>query len=330
MLHRTLALAAASLLATTTLAQPPAPTAEPVESKPTTKTRPAVYDEKADARQQIAAALAAAKKNNRRVLIQWGGNWCPWCIRMHELMKSNKDLSHELLYEYDLVHIDCGQPNGKNVDLAETYKATVKADGFPYLTILDADGKVLANQETSSLEVKNDKGESVGTKAGHEPKKILDFLKKHEATPIAAQGILDKGLADAKSSGKAVFLHFGAPWCVWCRRMEEWMAKPEVAPLLAKDFIDVKIDQDRNTGGADMLTNFRAGKDGGIPWFAFLDADGNQLTNSRTAKGNIGFPSEPAEIEHFGTMLKKAAKNLTPKDIDTLLASLKSDKSTGR
>ena len=31
-----------------------------------------------------------------------------------------------------------------------------------------------------------------------------------------------------------VFLHFGAPWCGWCHRLENWMAKPEVAAILAK------------------------------------------------------------------------------------------------
>ncbi|MFG0260298.1 MAG: hypothetical protein ACF8LK_08090, partial [Phycisphaerales bacterium JB041] len=51
--------------------------------KPVRLTRePTLYDVNADASEQIAAALAKAKQENRRVLIQWGGNWCGWCIQL--------------------------------------------------------------------------------------------------------------------------------------------------------------------------------------------------------------------------------------------------------
>ncbi len=328
--HRTLALIAASLLSSTSLAQSTdEPAAQPVESKPTTKSKPTVYDEKADAKQQIAAAIASAKSNNRRVLIQWGGNWCPWCLLLNKTMKANKDLAKELNYEYDVIHIDAGQPNNKNLDLATTYGADLKKNGFPFLTILDADGKPLANQETSSLELKDANGESVlGKDQGHDPKKVLEFLKKHEATPQLAQDLLDKALADAKAANKSVFIHFGAPWCLWCHRLENWMAKPEVAALLAKDFVAVKIDQDRNTGGLNMLTKMRGNNDGGIPWFAFLDPTGKPIATSTVNKANLGFPADPAEIEQFGILLRKAAKHLTSADIDALVTSLKSDKPT--
>src|SRR5207247_11322608 len=73
-----------------------------------------VYDENADAKQQIAAALTKAKKDNKRVLIQWGGNWCPWCIKLHNLYKSDKDIARKLLYEYEVVFVDAGRPKGKN------------------------------------------------------------------------------------------------------------------------------------------------------------------------------------------------------------------------
>ena len=34
-----------------------------------------IFDEQADAKRDIAAALARAKQENRRVLIEWGANW---------------------------------------------------------------------------------------------------------------------------------------------------------------------------------------------------------------------------------------------------------------
>jgi thiol-disulfide isomerase/thioredoxin len=301
------------------------PTAtQPAASKPKEKKK--VYDENADAKQQIAAALANAKKENRRVLIQWGGNWCGWCIKLNDLMTTNATLSRELMYEYDVVHIDAGQPMGKNIDLAKGYGATLDKDGFPFLTILDADGKPLANQETGSLENKDDKGESVvGEGMGHDPKKVLAFLKANEAKPADAQKGLDAALAEAKSSGKLVFLHFGAPWCPWCHRLDDWMDKAEPAALLAKGFVNTKIDVDRMTGGKEILAKYRP-KDGGIPWFAFIDGDGKVVADSDAAKGgNIGFPSAKEELAHFAAMLAKATK-LSDEDRAKLIDTLKGDK----
>src|SRR5688572_5485768 len=82
------------------------------------KAPPPVYDEKADAAADIAAALARAKAENRRVLIQWGGNWCHWCIKLDGLMKKDKKISRKLMYEYDVVKVDIGR-HDKHMDLAE-------------------------------------------------------------------------------------------------------------------------------------------------------------------------------------------------------------------
>lgn len=277
-----------------------------------------VYDENADGKAQIGAAVARAKKNNTRVLIQWGGNWCGWCTMLHSTFKKDKDIAHELLYEYEVVYVDTGRPEGKNMDLAKSYGADVKKAGFPFLTILDSGGKPLANQETSSFENKDQEAAK-----GHDPKMVLDFLTRYQAPHMEAQAVLDAGLAGAKKSGKTAFVHFGAPWCGWCHKLEDWMARPEIASIMAKDFVDIKIDQDRTVGGKDMLEEYSKGKSGGIPWIVFLDGDGKAMIDSNAAKGNIGFPSEPAEIEHFEKMLKAAAKNMTVGDIAALVKSLK-------
>lgn len=309
-------------LAAPLAAQDAAPSAPPQKGPQAEKTaaKP-VYDEKADAKEQIAAALARAKKENRRVLVQWGGNWCPWCVKLHALFESNPEVARKLLYEYDVVYVDAGRPAGKNIDLGTSYSADLKQHGFPFLTVLDADGKPLANQETSAFEKD---GKSV--EAGHDPQKMLEFLAKHEAPRRDARAVLDAGLAEAKKGAKHVFLHFGAPWCGWCHRLEDWMARADIRALLAKDFVDVKIDIDRTTGGKDLLAKFTGGKQPGIPWFVFLDADGKPLIDSNRETGdagtNVGFPAEKPEIEHFEKMLRKTARNLADADIRALVQSL--------
>ena len=103
--------------------KPPAQTA----GKPEAKLQPAekVYDETADAGKQIEAALAKAAKENQRVLIQWGGNWCPWCVKLHYTFKNDQAIARELMYEYVIVEIDIGRFD-KNLDLVEKYKADIK------------------------------------------------------------------------------------------------------------------------------------------------------------------------------------------------------------
>jgi thiol-disulfide isomerase/thioredoxin len=300
-------------------------TAQPQPDKPadkpkTPQAKPAIYEESADARAQVAAAVAKAKKENRRVLVQWGANWCGWCHLLHEKFASDRAIARELMYEYDLVLVDVGRFD-KNLDLASGLGADLKANGLPFLTVLDGEGKPLANQETGSLESKD------SPTPGHDSAKVLEFLKKHRATPLQADAVLAAGRERARAEGRLVFLHFGAPWCGWCHRLEDWMDKPEVRAILDKQFVDVKIDEDRMVGGKELEGKTRANAKGGIPWFAFLDPKtGEQVATSDGPKGNVGFPAQPEEIAHFVAMLKKAAPKLSPKEIEALEASLKAEK----
>ncbi|HIC22742.1 MAG TPA: hypothetical protein EYO84_04895, partial [Planctomycetes bacterium] len=50
------------------------------EKKAVKKQVISVYDVEADASADIAAAVASAHKNNKRVLVVYGGNWCGWCV----------------------------------------------------------------------------------------------------------------------------------------------------------------------------------------------------------------------------------------------------------
>lgn len=309
-------------MASTRASAAAAPLRASLDAEPDQAKKP-IYDEQADAKQQIAAALAKAKRENRRVLIQWGGNWCSWCIKLNNTLTTDKDLNRELMYEYDVVHIDAGRPAGKNIDLAHSYGSTPDKDGFPFLTILDADGKPVATTETGALEKKDANGESVlGEGMGHDTKKLMTFLKLHEAKPIVADAYLADALSKAKAEGKSVILRFGAPWCIWCHRLQDLLDTPAAAELLAKDYINIKVDIDRMTGGKDLLAKYRTGKDGGIPWFVILDGDGKALATSDAKGGNIGFPTEPADFAHLADILSKTAKKLSPDEQKRLIATL--------
>ena len=156
-------------------------------------------------RKQIATALADAKKENKRVLIQWGANWCGWCTILDKHFKTNRAVARELLYEYNVIHVDIGRFD-KHLDIASKLKADFKAQGVPYLTVLDADGKVLANQETGSLEVEG--------KPLHDGEKVLAFLEQHEGAAVECVACAIRSDCQGQERGQA---RIPALWCAVVR-----------------------------------------------------------------------------------------------------------------
>ena len=83
------------------------------------------------------------------------------------------------------------------------------------------------------------------------------------------------------------------------------------------------IDGSRMAHGADVAKRLRKSPEGGIPWMAILDGDGKTLVTSDGPKGNIGYPAQPEEIDHFVEMLVKTATRLTAEQIGALEKSLR-------
>ena len=135
--------------------------------------------------------------------------------------------------------------------------------------------------------------------------------------------LLQESLARASSDDKKVFLSFGAPWCGWCHRLENYLARPEVASILDRDFVVLKVDVDRMTRGKDVMKRFRPDDTGGIPWFAFLDSRGTKLATSDIMNGqNVGYPFEPKEIDAFMSTLEGQVRRIEPGQLARLRSSL--------
>ncbi|MBN1350023.1 thioredoxin family protein [candidate division KSB1 bacterium] len=129
-----------------------------------------VYNENADAEAEIASAIAKAGIENKRVLLVFGANWCPWCHRLHELFTKHPDVKRALSDNYIIVLVDLGRRD-KNMDIDVRYGSPSKS-GIPALVVLDSDGAQIHTQETGSLEYTDKE------KKGHDPQIVLQFLNQ--------------------------------------------------------------------------------------------------------------------------------------------------------
>lgn len=165
-----IAKASATVLLTTfiaaLLAVAPVPRATAQMAPPLVKAH--IYDETTDPHALIAAGLKQAQREHKRVIVDFGGDWCGDCQVLD--IYFHKSPNQELLEKnFVLVHIYIGHID-KNLDIPTGYGINIKK-GVPALAVLDAKGKVVYAQATGEFEnMRNMNGSSV-----------TDFLNKWKA-----------------------------------------------------------------------------------------------------------------------------------------------------
>lgn len=127
------------------------------------------FDPTRDAKKDIENAIIESKKNNKRILLDVGGEWCSWCHRLDSLFIKNNHLKEYLYKHYVVVKINVSKEN-ENKEVLSNYPKVV---GYPHLFILDTDGKLLHSQNTEALEYSKDKPIK-----GYDKEKVFAFLKK--------------------------------------------------------------------------------------------------------------------------------------------------------
>ena len=108
-----------------------------------------IYPDPSQARADLAAALKAAATTHRRILLDFGGNWCGDCqvldLYFHDAR--NKPI---LDANFVLVHINIGYMD-TNLDIAEQYGVPIKR-GVPALAVLSEHGELLYSQKNGEFE----------------------------------------------------------------------------------------------------------------------------------------------------------------------------------
>jgi thioredoxin 1 len=129
-----------------------------------------LYADPEKAPAEIAAALAAAAKDHKRVLLVFGGNWCYDCHVLDATFRS-KQIAPLVSENYHVVHVNVGDFD-RNLDLAKKYEIPLEK-GVPSLAILDPDGKLVVSQKKGEFEST--------TRIG--PEDVVQFLKQWKPQP---------------------------------------------------------------------------------------------------------------------------------------------------
>lgn len=277
------------------------------QSAPARKQREPIYNPAADARADIEAARRRAAYEHKRVLVKFGGNWCGWCFKLHDVFKGNAEIAPIIHDEYELVLVDVQA----NPELLKELDPNNDNHSYPWLTVLDAEGKPLVNQNTGDLE----------TGPQHDVQKVKSFLLEWKAPPADAEELLTAAIEEARAQNKRVLVHLGTPTCGWCRRLDRFLDDHQ--SLIALDYVDLPLDTVRMTQGQQIEARLRKDATGGVPWFAILDETGTTLVTSDGPGGNIGFPFEAPEIEHFVAMLNQTRRTLTEAQVAELERDLR-------
>jgi thiol-disulfide isomerase/thioredoxin len=110
------------------------------------------YDETADAHQSLAAAIAAAKRSGKKVLVDFGANWCPDCRALGGILGVDQIQAY-VKANYEVAVVDVGRFN-KNLDIAADYG--VKIHGIPTVMVIDPASNQVLNRD--GLEALGDAG----------------------------------------------------------------------------------------------------------------------------------------------------------------------------
>ena len=111
-----------------------------------------IYNPEANAREDMARAIQQAKAENKHVLLQIGGNWCPWCVKLHSMEANDPQIDSLLKADYIRVMVNIPKEKDKRDYALLAELDNPQRFGFPVLVILNQEGKRIHTQDSWYLE----------------------------------------------------------------------------------------------------------------------------------------------------------------------------------
>jgi thiol-disulfide isomerase/thioredoxin len=109
----------------------------------------APYDESANADAVVAAAFARARKSHKRVLLDLGGNWCPDCLVLANVMRLPV-MQRFMAAHYEFASVDVGRFD-RNLQIPARFGFTARLTGVPTVLVATPDGKLVNDGHVFAL-----------------------------------------------------------------------------------------------------------------------------------------------------------------------------------
>jgi thioredoxin-related protein len=132
---------------------------------------PDIFDRQIDGEVLLEQAIVRARQEDKRIIVLFGANWCPWCRRMHRILTEAPAVVSRLRTDFVLVYVDANfrSDRKRNWALLRRFGDPIKKYGLPVLVVLDRNGTQLTTQETNGLAAATDE---------ETMKRILHFLAR--------------------------------------------------------------------------------------------------------------------------------------------------------
>lgn len=108
-----------------------------------------LYNPENDARVVFASELAAAIDSNRYLMVVFGADWCPDCLKLYDNLVS-PDVAAYMRDSMNFMTVDVGRKD-RNIEFAEELGITV-SNGIPVAVFFNPQGKVIGTTNNGELE----------------------------------------------------------------------------------------------------------------------------------------------------------------------------------
>ena len=138
---------------------------------PLAATAAKLYPDPARADADISAAVEQARHEGKRVLVDFGGDWCTDCKVLDVNLRKPENAAL-VAQRFVVVHVNVGDRGiATNFDVAERYGIPLKK-GVPALAVLDSNGRVVYAQKAGEFE----------NMRAMDPASVHDFLVRWQGT----------------------------------------------------------------------------------------------------------------------------------------------------
>lgn len=245
----------------------------------------------------FAQALAKAKKENKKLMVDCYTLWCGPCRHMAKNVFPDENLGKYMNANFVCIQLD--MEHGEGPELNKTFNI----EAYPTFIFFDAEGKEMNRFEGMCMQNEFQKRCERILK-GEAPivKENSETAKKEQSQVAKKDTIIDEGkgvnfikgsevhladvLAQAKRENKRVLVDFWATWCHACMQMNKTTFRDtRIGNLMNYTFVNYAVDVDNDPDGKSLVEKFNIKA---FPTYLILNPDGteyNRVVGSNPVEG---------------------------------------------